>query len=49
MTKKQQTELHNKAVRALREAVRKLVQEHKQTGIPLTVWKNGKVVHIPAK
>ena len=49
MTKKQQSELHNKAVKAMREAVRKVVKEHKTTGTPLTVWKNGKIAHIPAK
>ncbi len=37
-----------KAEQALKKAVRKVVIEHKQTGDPLVVWRDGKVVHIPA-
>ena len=49
MTKTQQSQLHNKAEKAMREAVLKIVKEHKKTGAPLPIWKNGKVVHISSK
>ena len=41
--------LHKKAVKALREAVGKVVEEHKESGLPLAIWKNGKVVNVSAK
>lgn len=37
-----------KAERALRIAVAKTIEEHRRTGDPIVVWKNGKVVSIPA-
>lgn len=49
MTKTQQAQLHNKAEQAMREAVLKIVKEHKKSGMPLPIWKNGKVVNISAK
>ena len=49
MTKKQQSQLHNKAEKAMREAVLKVVKEHKKTGVPLSIWENGKVVRISVK
>ena len=36
--------LHEKAELALKEAVAEVVERHRQTGRPLAVWKNGKVV-----
>ena len=39
--------LSQKAEMALKEAVRKVIIEHKRTGDPLLVWKNGKVAKIP--
>jgi hypothetical protein len=48
MTDKQQIELHKKAEKALRAAVKKVVEEHKRIGAPLIVWKGGKVVHVTA-
>jgi len=38
--------LHDKAFAALKEAVRQVVKQHKKTGRPLSVWMNGKVVHL---
>ena len=46
---KKRLSLQDKAYRALKEAVREVVERHKKTGRPLAVWKNGKVVHISAK
>jgi len=40
--------LQDKAVLALKKAVREVVERHKKTGRPLTVWRNGKVIKIPA-
>jgi hypothetical protein len=37
------------AEKALQEAVRDVIRDHKQQGNPIAVWKNGKVVQIPAK
>lgn len=45
MTKKT---LQAKAFKALKEAVREVVEEHRRSGRPLAVWRNGKVVKISA-
>ncbi len=34
--------------KALKEAVRDAYIDHKRTGDPVAIWKNGKVVWIPA-
>lgn len=36
------------ALKALRDAVRKVVIERKKSGVSLSIWKDGKVVTIPA-
>lgn len=41
--------LQEKAMLALKEAVRKVVERHKQSGRPLAVWENGKVKRIFVK
>lgn len=38
--------LQDKAEAALKKAVREVVEQHKKTGRPLAVWKNGKTVRI---
>lgn len=40
--------IHKKAEKAMRGAVGKVVTEHKKSGIPLAIWKNGKVVSVQA-
>lgn len=45
MTKKA---LQAKAFKALKEAVREVVEEHRRTGRPLAVWRNGKVMKVSA-
>lgn len=35
-----------KPLQALREAVAQTVEEHRQRGIPLAVWRDGKAVSI---
>ena len=37
------------AERALKEAVQEVIKDHKRRGDSLAVWRNGKVVHVPAK
>jgi hypothetical protein len=37
---------HERALRALQEAVAGVIAEHKRLGLPLAVWRDGKVVHI---
>ncbi|APW59249.1 hypothetical protein [Paludisphaera borealis] len=34
---------------ALEEAARAAAIQHKRAGLPLVVWKNGKVAYIPAE
>lgn len=36
------------AEEALKEAVRETIQDHKRTGHPLAIWRNGKVMHVSA-
>jgi hypothetical protein len=39
---------HKRIVAAARSAVRKALKAHKAAGASVVVWKNGKVVKIPA-
>lgn len=43
---KKRLTLQDKAVIALKEAVKKVVERAKKDRRPLAVWKDGKVVHI---
>ncbi|NQT23260.1 MAG: hypothetical protein HQ579_07500 [Candidatus Omnitrophica bacterium] len=45
---KKRLSLQDKAVLALKEAVREVVERHKKTGRPLSVLQNGKVVKMPS-
>jgi hypothetical protein len=38
--------LHEEAIEALREAVADVIAEHKRLGLPLVVWREGKVAKI---
>jgi len=38
--------LEDKAMLALKQAVKEVVERHKKTGHPLAVWEKGKVVRI---
>ena len=33
---------------ALHEAFRDAVRKHRQAGVPMVFWRDGKVVHVPA-
>ncbi len=50
MSKKKPAEvpLEKLAEEALKEAVAEVIANHKRTGDPIVIWRNGKVVHIPA-
>ena len=37
-----------RAEEALRKAVAEAIAEHRRNGVPIAIWRNGKVVHIPA-
>lgn len=37
-----------KAGKALRIAVAKTIEEHRRSGDPIVIWKDGRVVKIPA-
>ena len=41
--------LHKKAETALKKAVRQVVKQHKKSGRPLAVWRNGRTVWISPK
>jgi len=44
---KKRLSMQDKAGLAMKAAVRKVVAEHKKTGRPLSIWKNGRAVHVP--
>ena len=46
---KRRLSLQDKAFSALKEAVREVIERHKETGRSLAVWQNGKVVRMSAK
>lgn len=42
---KKRMTLEKKAEEALKKAVKEVVERHKESGRPLAVWENGRVVH----
>ncbi len=46
MKKRNHLSLTEKAVKAMSEAAANTVEEHRRRGIPLAVWRNGRVVSI---
>ena len=46
---KKRKSLQDKAMLALKEAVKGVIARHKKTGRPLAVWENGKVRRISLK
>lgn len=47
MTKRNINLLQKKAEEALKNAVRRMVEEHKRMGEPLVIWQKGKVKLVP--
>ena len=39
--------LEERALMALKAAVKKVVEEHAREGLPLYIWRDGKVVAVP--
>lgn len=50
MKKKKRTPLPlaYRAEEALQKAVADAIAEHRRNGVPIAIWRNGKVVRIPA-
>jgi len=49
MIKKAEGEILSKlALKAIKKAVRGVIADRKMRGEPLIIWKNGKVVKVPA-
>jgi hypothetical protein len=40
---------HSRVVAAARSAVRQAIRAHKAEGTPIVIWRNGKVVTVPAR
>jgi hypothetical protein len=38
-----------KAEEALKRAVAKAIEEHRRMGVPIVLWKDGKVLIVPAE
>jgi hypothetical protein len=49
MKKTRKLSLTEAALKALHEAVAKVVEDHRQRGKPLAVWRNGRAVWMPAE
>jgi hypothetical protein len=49
MKKNLNSSLTDKALAALQAAVAKVIQDHRQRGRPLAVWRNGKAAWISAE
>ncbi|MFA5351260.1 MAG: hypothetical protein WC357_08045 [Candidatus Omnitrophota bacterium] len=45
---KREITIQDKAELAMKSAIRQVVREHKKSGRPLAVWKNGKIARISA-
>jgi len=43
---KKRLSMQDKAELAMKAAVKKVVADHKKTGRPLAIWKNGKAVNV---
>ena len=41
--------LEERALMALKAAVEKVIEEHAREGLPLYIWRDGKVVAVPAE
>ena len=49
MISKSEGEIYSlKALKAIKKAVRGVIADRKMRGEPLIIWKNGKVVRLPA-
>ena len=42
------SKLHAGAKKAIKEAVRGVLEDHKRTGRPVVIWRNGRIAKVPA-
>jgi hypothetical protein len=45
---KKKMTLQDKAEAAMKDAVQEVVENHKKSGRPMSIWKNGKVLRVSA-
>lgn len=45
---KKRMTLQDKAMAAMKKAVKEVVEQHKKSGRPLAIWKNGRTVMLSA-
>ena len=45
---KKRLSLQDKAELAMKDAIREVVENHRKSGRPLSIWENGKTVHVSA-
>jgi hypothetical protein len=45
---KKRMSLEDKADAAIKKAVKIVIKQHKKSGRPLAIWKNGRTVLVPA-
>jgi 20S proteasome alpha/beta subunit len=43
---KKRISLQDKAVLAMKSAIREVIERHKKSGRPLAIWKNGRTVRL---
>ena len=48
MKKPKMSRMDKAVLKAMREAVKKLIEDGKKSGASLSIWKDGKVVVVPA-
>ena len=46
---KMRRSLQDKAIIALKQAVKEVVERHRKTGRPLAIWKDGRVKKVSVK
>ena len=46
---KKRRSLQDKAVIALKQAVKEVVERHKKAGRPIAIWEHGKVKRVPVE
>jgi hypothetical protein len=43
------SDTHKRVINAARSAVRKAIKAHKAEGQPIVIWRDGRVVSVPAR
>ncbi|MBP7836362.1 MAG: hypothetical protein WC937_03165 [Candidatus Omnitrophota bacterium] len=45
---KKRLTLQDKAVLAMKSAIREVIESHKKSGRPLAIWRNGRTIRVSA-